>query len=78
MASEIKDKLYSTNLRLVFYTQHLIGEHVWHAKFFPWPSEQFGNTDVGPLVLNAFDLIIFSRVLDLSALFVGDNFSPNF
>ncbi|CDP00953.1 unnamed protein product [Coffea canephora] len=32
-------------------------------------NEQCGNEDVGPLVLNAFDLIILSQGLNLSALF---------
>ncbi|XP_058081477.1 CBL-interacting serine/threonine-protein kinase 8-like isoform X1 [Magnolia sinica] len=32
-------------------------------------SEQSGNNDMGPLVLNAFDLIILSQGLNLSALF---------
>ncbi|KAL2471461.1 CBL-interacting serine/threonine-protein kinase 8 [Abeliophyllum distichum] len=33
------------------------------------PNEQCGNDDVGPLVLNAFDLIILSQGLNLSAIF---------
>ncbi|KAL3514302.1 hypothetical protein ACH5RR_027019 [Cinchona calisaya] len=32
-------------------------------------NEQCGNEDIGPLVLNAFDLIILSQGLNLSALF---------
>ncbi|KAL0322922.1 UNVERIFIED_CONTAM: CBL-interacting serine/threonine-protein kinase [Sesamum angustifolium] len=33
------------------------------------PTEQCGSDDMGPLVLNAFDLIILSQGLNLSALF---------
>ncbi|XP_077234058.1 CBL-interacting serine/threonine-protein kinase 8-like [Tasmannia lanceolata] len=33
------------------------------------PSEPSGNSDMGPLILNAFDLIILSQGLNLSALF---------
>ncbi|KAL8487798.1 hypothetical protein ACS0TY_024207 [Phlomoides rotata] len=33
------------------------------------PNEQHGNEDMGPLVLNAFDLIILSQGLNLSSLF---------
>ncbi|KAL6578432.1 CBL-interacting serine/threonine-protein kinase 8 [Orobanche minor] len=33
------------------------------------PNQQCGNDDMGPLVLNAFDLIILSQGLNLSALF---------
>ncbi|KAL6511182.1 CBL-interacting serine/threonine-protein kinase 8 [Orobanche hederae] len=33
------------------------------------PNQQCGNDDMGPLILNAFDLIILSQGLNLSALF---------
>lgn len=34
-----------------------------------WPKEQCRDEDAGPLILNAFDLIILSQGLNLSALF---------
>lgn len=33
------------------------------------PNEERGNEDLGPLSLNAFDLIILSQGLNLSTLF---------
>ncbi|KAK6130543.1 hypothetical protein DH2020_035724 [Rehmannia glutinosa] len=40
------------------------------------PIEQCGNDDMGPLVLNAFDLIILSQGLNLSSLFDRRQDSP--
>lgn len=40
--------------------------------FFLWEqqlNEESGNEDMRPLILNAFDLIILSQGLNLSALF---------
>ena len=68
---------------MVIYTLHLV-KHDWHTGFpqdqeasehffylkkTEEASEQSGNTAMDPLVLNAFDLIILSQGLNLSALF---------
>ena len=52
--------------KLALYSSHVLHVIVLQEE---QTNEQCGNEDVGPLVLNAFDLIILSQGLNLSALF---------